>query len=164
MTGFDIMKIAVSEYNKEYPDYAPCLAAHALVQIVNKQQLKEGWAMARNKVQFQKGLSEPGFERLYGTEEQCRAAVVASRWPDGFVCPECGGKRHSVVTTRGLYQCSACRVAAVLRRTMTYDRGSAMACHQALERRLKIDIWFCDPHAPWQRGSNENTNGLRRYD
>ncbi|MFO7759321.1 MAG: transposase, partial [Roseovarius sp.] len=47
--------------------------------------------MARNKVQFQKGLSEPEFERLYGTEEQCRAAVVASRWPDGFVCPECGG-------------------------------------------------------------------------
>jgi len=44
--------------------------------------------MARNKVRFQKGLSEFGFERLYGSEEQCRAAVVASRWPDGFVCPE----------------------------------------------------------------------------
>ena len=35
--------------------------------------------MARNVVQFQKGLSEPAFERLYGTEEQCRAIVVASR-------------------------------------------------------------------------------------
>ena len=45
-----------------------------------------------------------------------------------------------------------------------YDRGSEMACHPELARRLKIDIWFCDPHAPWQRGSNENTNGLRRYD
>ncbi|MEI4233429.1 transposase [Roseovarius sp. D22-M7] len=55
--------------------------------------------MARNKVQFQKGLSEPEFERLYGTEEQCRAGVVASRWPDGFVCPECGGTRHSIVKT-----------------------------------------------------------------
>jgi IS30 family transposase len=37
-----------------------------------------------------------------------------------------------------------------------------MACHAELARRLKIDIWFCDPHAPWQRGSNENTNGLLR--
>jgi len=45
---------------------------------------------------------------------------------------------------------------------MTYDRGSEMACHPELARRLKIDIRFCDPHAPWQRGSNENTNGLLR--
>ena len=54
------------------------------------------------------------------------------------------------------------RLPAALRRSMTYDRGSEMACHPELARRLKIDIWFCDPHAPWQRGSNENTNGLLR--
>jgi hypothetical protein len=46
--------------------------------------------MARNVVQFQKGLSEPEFERRYGTEEQCRAIVIASRWPKGFECPICG--------------------------------------------------------------------------
>jgi IS30 family transposase len=53
------------------------------------------------------------------------------------------------------------RLPAVLRRSMTYDRGSdplmvckqttagqGMACHPELARRLKIDIWFCDPHAP----------------
>ena len=56
------------------------------------------------------------------------------------------------------------RLPAALRKSMTYDRGSEMACHPELTRRLKIDIWFCDPHAPWQRGSNENTNGLRHYD
>jgi len=49
-----------------------------------------------------------------------------------------------------------------LRRSMTYDRGGEMACHEALSQRLKLDIWFCDPHAPWQRASNENTNGLLR--
>lgn len=54
------------------------------------------------------------------------------------------------------------RLPVALRRSMTYDRGSEMACHPDLARRLKIDIWFCDPHAPWQRGSNENTNGLLR--
>ena len=59
---------------------------------------------------------------------------------------------------------------AFLRKSLTpgqargrlYDRGVEMACHPELARRLKIDIWFCDPHAPWQRGSNENTNGLLR--
>ena len=54
------------------------------------------------------------------------------------------------------------RLPVALRRSMTYDRGSEMACHPELARRLKIDIWFCDPHAPWQRGSNETTNGLLR--
>ena len=35
-----------------------------------------------------------------------------------------------------------------------------MACHAALAERLNLTIWFADPYAPWQRGSNENTNGL----
>jgi len=65
--------------------------------------------MARNVVQFQKGLSEPAFDRQYGTEEQCRAVVIGLRWPDGFRCPACGGREHSMVTTRDLFQCRACR-------------------------------------------------------
>ena len=65
--------------------------------------------MARTAVRLQKGLSEAAFERLYGTEEQCRAVVVASRWPDGFECAACGGREHSLVTTRDLFQCTACR-------------------------------------------------------
>lgn len=54
------------------------------------------------------------------------------------------------------------KLPAFLRESLTYDRGSEMACHAALSERLKLDIWFADPHAPWQRGSNENTNGLLR--
>jgi transposase-like protein len=65
--------------------------------------------MARNVVQFQKGLSEPAFDRQYGIEEQCRAVVIALRWPDGFCCPACGGREHSMVKTRDLFQCTACR-------------------------------------------------------
>ena len=65
--------------------------------------------MARNVVQFQKGLSEPAFEQQYGTEEQCRAIVIASRWPRGFECPACGGRQYCVVTTRDLYQFAKCR-------------------------------------------------------
>ena len=49
-----------------------------------------------------------------------------------------------------------------LRRTLTYDQGTEMALHQTLAKRLRIDVFFCDPHSPWQRGSNENANGLVR--
>jgi IS30 family transposase len=49
-----------------------------------------------------------------------------------------------------------------LRQSLTYDRGSEMARHAELAKRLRMDIWFADPYAPWQRGSNENTNGLLR--
>ena len=65
--------------------------------------------MARNTVQFQKGLSEPQFEVRYGTEDQCREAVMRWRWPSGFACPVCAGEDHSFVKTRALYQCTACR-------------------------------------------------------
>jgi IS30 family transposase len=49
-----------------------------------------------------------------------------------------------------------------MRRSMTCDRGSEMACHPEQARRLKIDIWLCELPASWQRGRNENTNGLVR--
>ena len=65
--------------------------------------------MARNRIQFQKGLSEAGFVTLYGTEELCRAAVARWRWPHGFVCPKCGGAEHCIVGPRRLYQCNTCR-------------------------------------------------------
>jgi len=54
------------------------------------------------------------------------------------------------------------RVPAALRKTLTYDRGKEMAEHERLPQRLAIRIFFADPHSPWQRGTNENTNGLLR--
>ena len=54
------------------------------------------------------------------------------------------------------------KLPSFLRESLTYDRGSEMARHAELAERLNIDIWFADPYAPWQRGSNENTNGLLR--
>ncbi len=65
--------------------------------------------MARNKIQFQKGLSERQFRASYGSEEQCRAALIAWRWPDGFLCPRCAGTRCCDIQQRRLYQCAACR-------------------------------------------------------
>ena len=82
-------------------------------------------------MQFQKGLSEPAFEQQYGTEEQCRATVISSRWPHGFECPVCGGRQYCVVTTRDLYQCAKCR------RQTSPIAGTIFA-----STHLPLQLWF----------------------
>ena len=67
--------------------------------------------MAMNRVQFQAGLSMGEFFDRYGSDEQCEAALVASRWPNGFTCPACESVAHSPFRREGrlYFQCSACR-------------------------------------------------------
>jgi IS30 family transposase len=57
---------------------------------------------------------------------------------------------------------SMSRLPATLRKTLTWDQGVEMSNHVQIAAATDLDIYFCDPHSPWQRGSNENTNGLLR--
>ena len=54
------------------------------------------------------------------------------------------------------------RVGGKMRKTMTYDQGKEMSRHKDLTAATGVAVYFADPHSPWQRGSNENTNGLLR--
>src|SRR5215213_6655109 len=56
-----------------------------------------------------RGLSEAQFPEAYGTEERCRAVVEELRWPEGFVCPFCGGTEGTRLSTRPKIRCRACR-------------------------------------------------------
>ena len=69
---------------------------------------------------------------------------------------------HGALAVQDAIVTKMAQLPAILRRTLTWDQGIEMANHATIAKATDLDIYFCDPHSPWQRGSNENTNGLLR--
>ena len=70
--------------------------------------------------------------------------------------------RHDAISVRNEMIRAMGTLPAALRRSITWDQGVEMARHLEFTSATGIDVFFCDPHSPWQRGTNENTNGLLR--
>ena len=110
--------------------------------------------MGINKVQFQRGLPLADFMARYGTQEQCHAALVASRWPLGFVCPTCNATRHSTFERKGLqyWQCSACR-----------EQTTVMCGTIFQATKLPLTRWFLAMHLLTQAKNNVSALELKRH-
>jgi IS30 family transposase len=70
--------------------------------------------------------------------------------------------RHGALEVEQAMLKAIAQMPAELRRSITHDQGKEMSNHRQITIASGMDIYFCDPHSPWQRGSNENTNGLLR--
>jgi ribosomal protein L37AE/L43A len=110
--------------------------------------------MAMNRVQFQPGLSMAEFLDRYGSEEKCETALAASRWPDGFRCPACGGAAHGSFARAGrrYWQCSACR-----------HQCSAISGTIFEATKLPLTRWFLAMHLLTQSKNNVSALELKRH-
>jgi hypothetical protein len=109
--------------------------------------------MAMNRVQFQPGLSMAEFMRRYATQEQCEAALVASRWPAGFVC-RCGCALASQFRREGrlYWQCSACRHQSSITSGTVFESS-----------KLGLTRWFLAMHLLTQSKNNVSALELMRH-
>ncbi|WP_419626306.1 IS1595 family transposase, partial [Thiolapillus sp.] len=107
--------------------------------------------MAKNIIQFQKGLSLPKFLEKYSTEEQCYSALFHLRWPDGFVCPECGNKIYCKIKSRKVYQCHRCH------RQTSLTSGTIFAA-----TKVPLTKWFLAIYLLTQRKTSVSALQLKR--
>jgi ribosomal protein L37AE/L43A len=110
--------------------------------------------MPMNPVQFQPGLSMAEFMQRYGSDELCEAALVAARWPQGFVCPGCGCAVHSSFRRLGrmFWQCSACRNQCSLTAGTIFESS-----------KLRLSTWFLAMHLLTQSKNFISALELKRH-
>ena len=108
---------------------------------------------------------EPGhWERdlITGASNGSAIVTMVERVTRATLLGHLPGAKHDSASVRDAVVTALSVLPAHLRRTLTWDQGSEMARHAEIAAALGTEIYFCDPHSPWQRPSNENTNGLLR--
>lgn len=88
-------------------------------------------------------------------------ATLVERHSRYVMLAKLGGKDSQTVVDALIERVK--KLPANLMRTLTWDRGTEMAQHARFTVATDVQVYFCDPRSPWQRGTNENTNGLLRY-
>ncbi len=108
---------------------------------------------------------EPGHwegDLILGTGNASAIVTMVERVTRYTLLGHLAGARHDSASVRDAVVAALAVLPARLRRTLTWDQGTEMARHAEIAAALGTEVYFCDPHSPWQRPSNENTNGLIR--
>jgi transposase-like protein len=108
--------------------------------------------MAKNRVQFQAGMSLPAFLEKFGDEDRCRAALIAWRWPQGFRCPRCGHGNACRVRDGALFQCHRC-----------HGQTSVTAGTVFQNTRLPLRTWFLAIYLLTQSKNGLSALALKRH-
>ena len=98
---------------------------------------------------------------IVGKESKSAIGTLVER-KTGFVLLLHLPEDHGAVAVQRAMINKMSELPEILRQTLTWDQGIEMANHAQIAAATDLDVYFCDPHSPWQRGSNENTNGLLR--
>jgi len=112
------------------------------------------------------GREQPGHwegDLIVGAGNASAIVTMVERTTRFTLLGHLDGTRHDSATVRDVVVAALAVLPPDLRRTLTWDQGTEMARHAEIAAALgTTSIYFCDPHSPWQRPSNENTNGLLR--
>ena len=98
---------------------------------------------------------------IIGAGQQSAIGTLVERSTGFVVLLHLAGDR-TAATLAAAMSIKIPEIPEILRRSLTWDQGSEMALHTKITEATGLPIYFCDPHSPWQRGTNENTNGLLR--
>jgi len=99
---------------------------------------------------------------IMGRDNKSAIGTLAGRASRFTILLYVPGPRHTAEAVADSLVAALGQLPARLRRTLTWDQGKEMALHADITRLLRMPVFFCDPHSPWQRPTNENTNGLLR--
>lgn len=147
-------------------------------ELLSHLRTRRGMRRAKRSTKLPERISDPISIRERPAEVEDRA--VPGHWEGDLLC----GKRHSQIVTLVERQSRFVMLVKVptkatdtvvealskkilelpahLRCSLTWDRGIELAAHKAFTVATNVKVYFCDPYSPWQRGTNENTNGLLR--
>ena len=125
-----------------------------------KKELLERWKAGESISDISRALKKPPGSIHGMLKAQGGIAPPHGRSSRFVMLVRLGGKDTESVVSALIKQSQ--RLPGELYRSLTWDRGKELADHQRLTLATEVEVYFCDPQSPWQRGSNENTNRLLR--